>query len=152
MSQNDQISVLQLYDLDQVLTDQDDPHLWAAVLHRYWPQPNDPDFSAIGFVFSIAETPHDREWLQRSGMTILETWYFERSDAKRLKAMKHKSEVRYPRHILEISRPSVNSPTAFVHVGNVPGPFMGRGETRVWARQKNGGWTETGEIVGMWMA
>ncbi|MCL4861297.1 MAG: hypothetical protein KJZ93_17910 [Caldilineaceae bacterium] len=152
MTQYDPNSVLQLYGLDQALTDQDDPRLWAAVLTKHWPRPEDPDLFVAGLIFSIAETPHDREHLERSGMAPVETWYFERTDAKHLKAVRNKSEARYPRRILEISRPSANATTAFVHMGGAPGPFMGRGEIRVWARQEDGGWAETEEVVSMWIA
>ena len=52
MIQDDLISILQRYGLDQVLTDQDDPRLWATVVDMLWPHPDDPHL--------VDPIPHDR--------------------------------------------------------------------------------------------
>ena len=144
MSQSDPISTLQLYGLDQVLTDQDDPPLWAAALVKHWPTPNDPNLHVPRLTFGIGMR-QDRNTKpaghDRSGMATIEIWCFQRVDEEHLRAVHTDRETRwssYPEYILDISRPSAGSEIAFLHAGDNPAPLIGYGETRVWIHQEDG--------------
>jgi hypothetical protein len=157
MTQNDPMSVLQIYGLDQVLTAQDDPRLWAAVLREHWPLPDDPKLrdqpidDSPRFSFGVGRLPSESdERSDWSGMIIDERWVLERVDAKHFRA--NRGEPKYPHFILDMSRPSVSTNLAWVHAGDNPAPLIGYGETRVWVRQEDGGWSETDEVVSTWIS
>ena len=158
MSRNDPIYVLKLYGLDQVLTDQDDPRLWAAALIKHWPRPDapklqDPRWSGDSplFSFHIGKIPEENEKLLGPPvLTILESWAFKRVDDEHFMAAR--GEPEYPHFILDVSRPSVGTELAWVHAGDNPAPLIGRGETRVWVRQKDESWAETNEVVSRWIS
>jgi hypothetical protein len=157
MSEEEAISILCSYGLDQVLTEQDDPRLWAAALKKYFPNPEDPNVPTLGFSFGIAASPSQEDGskeISASGLKILETWRFSRMGGKGLRAIRSRrksSASDYPIHILDISRPSVNTTQAYVHAGRSPAPLIGGGETRLWTRQENGEWIETDQIVSSWV-
>ena len=161
MTQNDPMCVLQLYGLDQVLTAQDDPRLWAAALSEHWPLPDDPrlgDFpidDAPRFSFGVGRLPRDEaERWERGSIAIEEKWTFERVDEQHFRA--NIGEVQFPGNwphfILDKSRPSVGTKLAWVHAGDNPAPLIGYGETRVWVRQEDGGWSKTDEVVSTWIS
>lgn len=157
MSQNDPISTLQLYGLDHVLTDQDDPRLWAAALAKHWPRPDDPQlhdrpiFGSPRFRFGIGNIPDESEKARGAPMlTIIESWSFERTDDKHFRATRGNPE--YPHFILDISRPSVGTDMAWVLAGENPAPMIGYGEIKVWVRQEDGSWIETDEVVSAWIS
>lgn len=157
MSEEDFISVLRSYGLDQVLTEQDDPRLWAAALKKYLPNPEDPNRPTLGFSFGIAAYPSQDDGakeINTSGLKILETWRFARMGGPGLRAIRSRRKTSgsdYPIHILDISRPSVNTNQAYVHAGRSPAPMIGGGETRLWKRQEDGEWIETDQIVSSWV-
>ena len=157
MSQNDPISVLRFYGLDQVLTDQDDPLLWVYAIYRHWPKLDNPDLPLSRLSFGIGMVPEENEKMEKvdaSGMVIIERWRFEHIDEKRIRSVRDERYIweSNPEHILEVSRPSATNEIAWVHNGSYPAPLVGNGETRVWIRQKDGIWVETSEVVGGWIS
>ncbi len=177
---DDPISVLHVYGLDHVLTDQDDPCLWASALNKHWPRPDDSTlWDEDDNPFLVVMSTVRKKWKGRhievllfgvgvksnskearkgndgSGMLIIERWYFERIDHKHLRAVQGDRETGYqfcPHYILDISRPSVKTTTALVHAGSHPAPLFGYGESRVWRHQADGSWTETDEVVSGWIS
>ncbi len=158
MRENNPIFNLQLYGLEEALTDQDDPRLWAAALVKHWPAPDDPNLDVSRLSFGIGRRPGGSAGPAvhgPSGIVIIEVWGFQRADAEHLRAVRSDRETRsssYPEHILEISRPSAGSRTAFVHAGGHPAPLVGYGETKVWIQQDDGSWVETDEVVSSWIS
>jgi hypothetical protein len=82
-------------------------------------------------------------------MQILERWTFERLDERHFRPSPGNPD--YPHFILEISRPSVGVPSAWVHAGGNPAPLIGSGATHVWLRQEGGTWVESQDIVARWI-
>ena len=91
------IALLQSYGLDVLLTAEDDPRLWAAVLRQHWPVPDDRSCDAQALRFGIGRRMREGE--DRSdptlsvhagsrGMVEIEEWGFERIDAGRLRVVR----------------------------------------------------------------
>lgn len=84
------IAILNAYGLNQALTDQDDPELWASILLRHWPAPSDPDMYPPELRFGIRRIVSEGENVvvakTRDGMEKLEIWCFERIDSDHLQA------------------------------------------------------------------
>lgn len=85
---------IQLYGLDALLTEHDDPALWEAALLQHWPSPDDPGCLVDALRFDIGrrlaedEQPQgERNQLHANmrGMIDIEEWCFERIDAARLR-------------------------------------------------------------------
>jgi len=166
------IAVLRLYGLDRVLTEQDDPALWAAVLVRHWPAPGSPDMDPAALRFGVGGIPADEARASpRSGLEKIETWCFERVDADHLRvvpcaerpqvsfmfalamgASTEDPELLRGRMYLDVSRPSRGEERALVHAGVSAPPNAGTGETRRWRVGDTGNWTETAETVSRWLA
>ena len=150
------ILLLQLYGLDQLLDDQDDPHLWAAAVGKHWPEPNDPNLQIPRILFGVGRIVSKEETITShhpSGMVIIKEWHFERTDGGSLKPIPIEHEVSwqlYPEHILHVSRPSASQKTAIVHAGSNPAPLIGGGQTNVWKRQVDGSWIEADEVITAW--
>jgi len=88
------MAVLQAYGLDALLTEQDDPCLWAAALHRCWPAPDDPSCAESVLRFGIGRRVGEGEDLSdptlsmhagSRGMVEIEEWCFERVDPGHLR-------------------------------------------------------------------
>jgi hypothetical protein len=88
------MALLQAYGLDVLLTDQDDPCLWAAALRRHWPAPDDPSCAESILRFGIGRRVSEGEDLSDStlnaqamsrGMVEIEEWCFERVDPGHLR-------------------------------------------------------------------
>jgi len=88
------MAVLQAYGLDALLTEQDDPCLWAAALRQHWPAPDDPSCAESILRFGIGrrmcegEDPSDPTRSMHagsSGMVEVEEWCFERVDPGHLR-------------------------------------------------------------------
>jgi hypothetical protein len=88
------MAVLQAYGLDALLTEQDDPCLWAAALRRHWPAPDDPSCPESILRFGIGRRVREGEDLSEStlntqamsrGMVEIEEWCFERVDPGHLR-------------------------------------------------------------------
>ena len=165
------ITVLRLYGLDQILTAQDDPALWAAILMRHWPAPGSPDMDPAALRFGIGKIPLDRAHASpRSGLDEIETWCFERVDADHLRAVRcaDRPQVSFMsalamgasiddpqlyqgRVYLDVSRPSRGEERALVHWGVSTPPNAGTGETRYWRSSDQGDCEETEEAVSRWL-
>jgi hypothetical protein len=170
------LAVLRVFGLDQVLTDKDDPQLWASALVRHWAALDEPDANPDALRFGIgrivSEQDPDEIPLARSGMEQVEVWCFDRVDANHLQAVQCPDRpalsvmsmlsgvapstesaslgfwgIAY----LDLSRPSKGEKGALVHSGT-SAPFnVGTGETRYWVLDENGTWTETGEVFSRWL-
>lgn len=150
------LATLRLYGLDELLTEADDPRLWAAAVAQHWPRPDDPKVKqrAIDdvprFSFGVGQIQKDNSpGSSRSPVLITkEYWLFERVDGEHFRPVQGKAEL--PHFILDISRPSVKTDLALVKWGGNPAPLVGYGGTTVWKRQPDGSWVDTGEIVMQW--
>ena len=169
------LGVLGVFGLGQVLTDRDDPHLWAAVLVRHWPAHGDPDAepSTLRFgVGGVASAGDVTAPANRSGMVKIVSWCFERVDADHLRSAPCSDAPRMPlmsmiasgklselgepgaslaRDYLDISRPTLGEGAALVHAGMSAPPNMGLGETHRWVQGEDGHWVETDEVVSGWL-
>ena len=85
--------ILQVFGLDAILTEADDPALWATALRQYWPRPDDPKCMVEALRFEIGRRLADGEQPQGEdnerdatmrGMVDIQKWGFERMDAERL--------------------------------------------------------------------
>jgi hypothetical protein len=165
------IAVLALYGLDQILTAQDDPALWAAILIRHWPAPSSPDMDPTALRFGIAKIPSDEALASpRSGLEEIETWCFEPAGTDRLRvvpcmdrpqpsfmfALAMGASANDPgllsgRMYLDVSRPSQGEARALVHSGVSAPPNAGTGETRYWQIGDQGAWGETQQTASRWL-
>ena len=170
------LAVLRVFGLEQVLTDQDDPGLWASVLAQYWPAPWEPDIVPATLRFRISRiisAGEESVQADRSGMVQIEEWCFERIDGDRLQVVEcedgpklsfmatmasgnlsaiNDPQASWVRDYLDISRPSDNHKKALVHKGMSIPPNAGSGETRYWEKIKDGSWVETEEVFSHWLA
>lgn len=80
------LTVLRTYGLDAVLSDRDDPKLWAAALSKHWPLPDDSRITIGGLEFGIGEVD-DTVPIK---IKISERWCFERVDNNRLQVVQCK--------------------------------------------------------------
>jgi hypothetical protein len=173
------LALLRRYGLDPILTDHDDPVLWAVVLARHWPAPDDPDLDPSELRFGIGRLPpaggEEAGASTRSGMEMDEVWCFERVDAGHLRAVPCNDrpqvgfmfalamasagdrsalddpEVYRGRLYLDLSRPSRHAERALVHAGTSAPGNAGTGETRVWQLDESGTWVPTEEVVTRWL-
>ncbi len=85
--------ILQVFGLEVLLTEADDPALWAAALRQYWPRPNDPKCMVEALRFEIGRRLTDGEQPQGEdnerdavmrGMVEIQKWRFERVDEDHL--------------------------------------------------------------------
>lgn len=169
------IAVVRVFGLDQVLTDQDDPQLWAAVLAKHWRAPTDPEIIVEGLKFGVGRIVYNEDGSSKisgpSGMEKIGEWCFEREDAGHLclaecqpivttgmmmmammEGRNLLEETYSPSTVsdkLEVSRPSVGESRALVYVG-MSAPFVGHGETIYWERKETGEWHETEEVFSSW--
>lgn len=173
------LAVLRRYGLDAILTDHDDPALWAAAVARHWPAPDDPNLDAAALRFAIGRLPpaggDEAGASTRSGMETEDVWCFERVDAGHLRAVPcddgpqvsfmfalamasigdgsalDDPQVYRGRLYLDLSRPSRHEARALVHAGTSAPGNAGIGETRVWCVDESGTWVETDEVVARWL-
>jgi hypothetical protein len=170
------MGVLRAFGLNRLLTDQDDPALWAAALMRHWHAPQEPELHLAALRFGVSRTvPASLSGTVkpgRSGMQQLEVWCFERVEAGRLRPLACPEQpglsfmgalmgggpgaaaqiASWVQDVLEVSRPSLGERTALVYAGMSAPVNAGSGETRLWARTADGNWTETDEIISHWLA
>lgn len=145
------------YGLDAVLTDDDDPGLWAAVVGAHWPPPGDPSLNAPGLSFGLAYS-YDPPWtFARVGpyaLRVVES--VDPADAPRgLRAPRLR---RFPYLSIRIERPSAGKDRALVDTGRTLGFLAGQGETRVWEKVPEARegpdeaehWRPTDEVVSSW--
>jgi hypothetical protein len=165
--------VLAIFGLERIITDDDDPELWAAVLIRHWKPPDDPECLPASLRFGIGrcvpEGEKERSDIGRSGMAEIAVWCFDEVAPGRLQpaicpaaaapsfmfqlmtgggAGSDDGAESMVRTFLDVSRPS-RGDFAFVHSGFVVPPNAGQGQTRRW--QKTGIWMETDELFAQWL-
>ena len=158
MTPDDPLAILRLYGLDELLTEADDPRLWAAAVAKHWPKPDDAELKDVSiysrgprFSFGIGQIPEPgHQPRHRSGMTIVQRWAFERVDDEHFKPIP--GEAEYPHFLVDISRPSADTDMAWVHAGYHGAPLAGGGDTTPWKRQSDGSWIDTGEVVSEWIS
>jgi hypothetical protein len=167
--------VLHIFGLDKILTDQDDPWLWAAVLVHHWPAPWDPEMNPATLRFGIGgivDKSVQDELSSRSGMEPIEEWCFDSMNTNRLTVklcsttptlsfmtllasvnLNSQSDLytSMVRNYLEISRPSNKIGKALVHKGFTSPPNVGAGQTRYWIPKEDGSWIETDDIYSQWL-
>jgi hypothetical protein len=170
------MGVLRAFGLNRILSEEDDPALWAAVLIRHWYAPGEPELDPACLRFTVSKPLSGsaaREFkLGRSGMLELELWCFERVEPDRLRVVQcpeppglsfmgmvmsggpgAAAQVgSWVQDLLEVSRPSLGEALALVHAGMSAPVNAGSGETRMWARAEDGTWTETDQVVARWLA
>ena len=170
------MGVLRAFGLNRVLTEQDDPALWAAALVRHWHAPDEPELQPAALRFGVSRPVPNREIgavkLGRGGMQELEVWCFERVETGRLRPVACEDQPgpsfmgalmggslaavaqvgAWVQDILEVSRPSLGVSAALVHAGMSAPLNAGSGETRLWIRAADGTWTETDEVVSQWLS
>ena len=177
--QKGSLAILAMFGLNEIITDQDDPKLWAAVLAHHWPAPGEPDMFVEGLRFGLAQetAPDENETgsqvQSRSGMYSIEIWCFKAVENESLSIEKCNPEsnlsyfmsiinadpaastaqsIPVVKSMIDIQRPSQGSSTALVHAGISIPPNMGQGETRRWIREMDGNRVETEEIVFNWIS
>lgn len=167
------LAVLRVFGLDQVLSDQDDPGLWASVLVQHWPAPWEPDIDPAALRFGIGRIVSEGIQAARSGMEPIEEWCFERIDGDHLQVAEcaevpklsfmammasgnlsamNDSQASWVRDYLDVSRPSHNHKKALVHKGMSIPPNAGSGETHYWEKNEDGSWVETKEVFSHWLS
>ncbi len=174
------IAVLRAYGLDQVITDQDDPQLWASVLVKYWPAPSDPVVLPETLQFGVGRTVRGEDGeavsVGRNGMEQIEVWCFERVDDERLRVVECKSKPSAGMLMamammeggdlsklglsggfgvtdyIDISRPSKGEESVLVHKGVSMPPNAGEGKTCYWERGEGGEWRETEKVFSRWLS
>ena len=169
------MGVLRAFGLNRVLTEQDDPVLWAAALVRHWYAPGEAELHLAALRFGVSKltpVPGVRGVkVGKGGMQELEVWCFELAEPGRLRPVACPEQPAlsfmgslmaggltataqagtWVQDILEVSRPSLSVSAALVHVGMLAPLNAGSGETRLWQRASNGTWIETDEVVSHWL-
>lgn len=78
--------LLSAYGLDELLTADDDPALWAAALAQHWPTPGSDALTIDVLRFGVGRVAADGEEVDaKSGMVVIDTWCFTRADQSRLR-------------------------------------------------------------------
>ncbi len=91
-----ELSCMEAYGLNALLTGQDDPALWEAALRSHWPLPESPDCLVSALRFKVGRRLAEGEQPQGEtnqadaslcGMVDVEEWCFERVDPTRLRVV-----------------------------------------------------------------
>jgi len=171
------MGLLLAFGLHRILTDQDDPELWAAALIRHWHAPGEAEMQPGALRFGVGGPMVDDDArdadVSRSGMEALEGWCFERVEADRLRVVECQEQPApsfmgvlmsgdtlaatgntdsWVKDYLEVSRPSLGQTRGLVHAGMSAPLGAGSGETRAWVRADGGTWIETDEVLARWLA
>ena len=146
-----------LYGLDAVLTEEDDPSLWEAVLRKRWWRPYGPKLSLLGsqvrLVFGVAATPtsgwlEDHSWL--CTLYADQKWSFVREDARHLRPVPliHDEVVSSENHELLIYRPSFGRSKTLAQISSHHGNKMDyHMQINQWERTGEGVWAEGKTIM-----
>jgi hypothetical protein len=166
------LAFLSLYGLDRIVSDQDDPQLWAAVVAMYWPWPHAAEMDPVHYRFGIGQpAPNTEMRLQPT-----QVWAFERADAQRLqvcacppslitdahldKRLKAAVSISllycvsaeyWPYGAIVIARPSRQQTEVLAFAGFRMNGRMGWGHTEVWSPHKSDSWQAT-EAVAQWVS
>jgi hypothetical protein len=90
MSAEQAMAVLESYGLTAILTEQDDPTLWAAVVLKHWPKLDAPEMLPAALRFETGRILAEGEppASNRSGMADVEEWCFASDAPGRLRVKK----------------------------------------------------------------
>lgn len=122
------MAVLESYGLVAILTEQDDPALWAAAVEKHWPRPDAPDILPAALRFETGRIVAEGEppASNRSGMADVEQWCFAADAPGRLR-VKQCAEVPYvpPMNLMDMFKAAqvgsadfFNSPAVKQTLGN----------------------------------
>lgn len=174
------LALLQSYGLDTVLTPEDDPTLWAAVIAVYWPPPHNAEINVGGLRFGVGTFDDDT----RVKLQPIAGWCFERADETTLRLTEcHDRDIDgrsdpnfrplpnttlfnmtglgtfldddtlppFPTISIVVERPSVGKQDVVVYDGAQFYIRIGAGRTGVYTRV-DGGWQESGRILHSWLS
>lgn len=114
-------AVLTAYGLNATCTEEDDAVLWAAVLARHWPTPNDPELNVEGLSFGVCDGwASIEQTIDIANATRI--WVFERIAPDRLHASLV-DELSFPDSLDEMTYPYLTLVLS--------GPTRGRKEAAV---------------------
>lgn len=168
------VDLLGRYDLDTQITDADDAELWAAVIVKHFPMPEDEEINVAGLRFSLGEfAPDARLKMQPTNATCftrvdkhhlrrVECAPDEQTDANFDEALipalpllllyvdKVGREKR-PLYTIVVPRPSTDAQRLPVYTGVCHGHGNASGQTTYWERLPDGAWQYSGEKLNWWM-
>jgi len=144
--------ILHDYGLDEVLTAQDDPVLWAMALIKHWPR-DETGFQWLRVPFCYWFALGKRIDAQ-GRLQLVESWELERVGTGGFRATEWdlSRQLPEPWRSLQISRPSKDEPEAVVASGQMLGPLCGNGAAHIWLRQSDGTWTESEPPTSSWIS
>lgn len=131
--------LLRAWGLDQLLTEEDDPELWAAVLFRYWPAPTDPNLDVPGLRFGLGDASYGSglsaaRAAQEGRISEPDIWCFEMDGGGGPQPVRSEERraVSDCRRSLLIERPSKGLDSVLVDHYHSEGPLAGKGGTVLW--------------------
>ncbi|MBI5054235.1 MAG: hypothetical protein HZC38_11280 [Chloroflexi bacterium] len=168
------LSLLRFYGVDQRLSEDDDPKLWASVISQNWRLPNDQNINVSGLRFGIALIDMTLEFK----LQPIEGWCFTRVDAEHLEMRKCDDALlldnyidqklnllenttlffiaflgtEFPYYSIVVPRPSKNVTNLPVYVADYMYHRTGLGQTRIWFRDTDDTWCRSDEIVAQWVS
>lgn len=137
---------LQAWGLDEVLTEKDDPELWATVLARYWPAPDKRRLNVGGLLFAVGkmENPQNKSPLEEFERSFREMykykfigeggdlWAIPEAQERMSQGEVSKLPPSYPLRTLQIDRPSKNVQSVLVDHMYTWGRLAARGGLEEW--------------------
>lgn len=164
-------AVLQEYGLDRLLSNEDDPALWIAVVAKHFPPPGSDKLRVESLRFGLARLAPET----RYGLQPTQAWCFENGRAGRLqvtscppdgyrdaqfdKALEPEVDTvlfaitfagnKWPYYSIVLPRPTVGVERVPVYTGAQWGFLHGYGHSAIWERRA-GGWQETKEVLDWW--
>lgn len=173
------LKLLAGYGLDRVLTEEDDPELWAAAVLEHWAPERiaDRDYAALFFFVGPARAlpgPSGRSGAERWVLepaegggwraTNYEEWEGPPNPTLGMQSLRRWQEKRggpvkagpLPRLLLGIERPSRGLDEARVHSGDFSTAGVGSGRVTFWRKRPGapgtGAWEETDRTFTGWRA
>ena len=168
------VDLLQRYDLDTLLTDADDAELWAAVILKHFPLPEDDGLHVVGLRFGLGEfAPDARLKMQPTRATCftrvdkhylrrVECTPDEQTDADidetltpalplLLLYVNELGREKRPLYSIVVPRQSVDAQRLPVYTGVYHRNGNASGESAYWERLPDGSWQHSGEKLNWWM-
>ena len=142
------LEVLAAYGLDEILTAEDDPILWATAVVDAWPFPRDPQANLSEYYFQVAISLPDsdqfehQEWRlsEAAGRVCANPWTEEEKRAEIIQRW-GKPYLEPAMMTICVPRPSANLNTGWVNSGFVVlGGLGGSGHWDDWVRRPDGSW------------
>ncbi len=170
MTETEAVNFIHNFGFDQILTDEDDPILWALAVQAYWAPK-----SGWNRVFAIGKrqrTPEEHK-LGGTDKSALRVWFFDpsaeggwrvhevvRPPAGILPTPTARSRIlqdlaahyRLPLLQLQIERPSKGEQEVVVYVSERRGALNGFGAASIWRHAEGGLWIQCEETYGGWIA